>query len=104
MLGSGKTTLVNRVLAAPGTGRLAVLVNDVGSVAVDATLIRQATDQVIELSNGCVCCSFAQGLGPALESIRGWEVPPDGVLLELSGVADPARVVHWAQGTGFRLD
>ncbi len=104
MLGSGKTTLVNRLLATESVGRIVVLVNDVGEVAVDAALISAVTDDVIELTNGCVCCSFADGLGPALEQLREWPEPPERVLIELSGVAQPHRVVPWASTTGFALD
>ncbi len=104
MLGSGKTTLVNRLATGNPGLRLAILVNDVGEIAVDAALIRSNSDDVIELTNGCVCCSFAGGLGPALEALRDWPEPPERVVIELSGVAKPQRVVPWASSTGFRLD
>lgn len=103
-LGSGKTTLLNRLLAAAHGRRLVVLVNDVGAIAVDAALIASATDDVIELTNGCVCCSMTDGLGEALEELRSEREPPDQVIVELSGVAEPQRVVPWTSTAGFRLD
>ncbi len=104
VLGSGKTTLLNRLLSEAGGRRLVVLVNDVGDIAVDAALIASATDDVIELTNGCVCCSMTDGLGMALEDLRRLDDPPDQIIVELSGVAEPARVAPWASTAGFRLD
>ena len=83
---------------------IAVLVNDVGSVNVDASLIRRTHGDTIELTDGCVCCSLAGGLAEAFDGLRARPVPPDHVILEMSGVADPARVAPWAGSDGFRLD
>ena len=102
-LGAGKTTLINEVLAA--TDRpIAVLVNDVGEINIDARLIRKASGDTIELSDGCVCCSLVDGFGAAFDSIRQRETPPDHVIVELSGVADPARVLPWGRTAGMKLD
>lgn len=102
-LGSGKTTVVNAVLAK--TDRpIAVLVNDVGAVNIDASLVRRRHGDAIELTDGCVCCSLAGGLAAAFDGLRARPEPPDHVILELSGVADPARVAPWAGSDGFRLD
>jgi G3E family GTPase len=102
-LGSGKTTVINAVLAR--TDRpIAVLVNDVGSVNVDASLVRRRHGDTIELTDGCVCCSLAGGLAAAFDGLRSRPEPPDHVIVELSGVADPARVAPWAGSDGFRLD
>ena len=101
-LGAGKTTVVNQLLASTER-RLAILVNDVGQIAVDAELLSRRTDGVIELTNGCVCCSLAGGFVDALEEIRN-RPRPDHVVIELSGVAEPARIVPWASTAGFRLD
>lgn len=102
-LGSGKTTIINELLAR--TERpIAVLVNDVGEINIDAALIRRRHGDTIELTDGCVCCSLSQGLVEAFDSIRGRNAPPDQVILELSGVADPSRVVPFANSDGFRLD
>jgi G3E family GTPase len=102
-LGSGKTTVINAVLAR--TDRpIAVLVNDVGAVNIDASLVRRRHGDTIELTDGCVCCSLAGGLAAAFDGLRARPEPPDHVILELSGVADPARVAPWAGSDGFRLD
>ncbi len=102
-LGAGKTTVINAVLAK--TDRpIAVLVNDVGAVNIDAALVRRSHGDTIELTDGCVCCSLAGGLAAAFDGLRSRAVAPDHVILELSGVADPARVAPWADSDGFRLD
>ena len=103
-LGAGKTTIVNRVLADVLVRRVAVLVNDVGAVQVDAELVADRHEDTIELTNGCVCCSLVDGFAAALETLRERPEPPDHVLVELSGVAEPARVVPWASTAGFRPD
>ncbi len=102
-LGAGKTTVINELLAR--TDRpIAVLVNDVGAVNVDAALIKRRHGDTIELTDGCVCCSLSRGLVDAFDSLRARPNPPDQVVLEMSGIADPRRVVPWADSLGFRLD
>lgn len=102
-LGAGKTTAINEVLAE--TDRpIAVIVNDVGAVNIDAALIRRRHGDTIELTDGCVCCSSVDGLGAAFDQIRARPEPPDHVLVELSGVAEPSQVVPWGWSAGFRLD
>ena len=97
-LGAGKTTLVNHVLRG-GQGRYAVIVNEYGEVGIDGALIDSGAEELVELSNGCLCCTVRgdllralHGLVPRLDGI-------DGVLIELSGLADPAPVVQ-----GFLMD
>lgn len=102
-LGAGKTTVINAVLARTEQP-IAVLVNDVGAVNIDAALVRRRHGDTIELTDGCVCCSLAAGLAAAFDGLRERPEPPDHVILELSGVADPARVAPWAGSDGFRLD
>ena len=102
-LGAGKTTAINELLAR--TDRpIAVLVNDVGAVNIDAALIKRRHGDTIELTDGCICCDLGQGLAEAFDGLRQRPVPPEQVVVELSGVADPARVVPWAGSDGFRLD
>ena len=104
-LGAGKTTLLNQVLAHPGGRRLAVLVNDFGSIAVDAALIESNQGDTIALTNGCVCCSIADALGDALDRVLAAQPAPDHILIETSGAADPAQVAMYGQGwPGCRLD
>ncbi len=102
-LGSGKTTLINELLTR--TDRpIAVLVNDVGEVNIDAALIRRRSADTVELTDGCVCCSLSDGLAAAFDALRSRAQPPDHVVIELSGIADPHRVAPWAGSDGFRLD
>lgn len=104
-LGSGKTTIINNVLAQPHGMRIAVLVNDFGPINIDAGLIASEDGETIELSNGCVCCSIGDELGEALSAVAAWDNPPDRVLLEASGVAEPARIAMTAgYWPGFSLD
>ena len=102
-LGAGKTSVINEMLATSDRP-IAVLVNDVGEVNIDASLIQRQHGDTIELTDGCVCCSLAGGLVAAFESLRQREAPPDHVIVELSGVADPNRVIRWSTSPGFVLD
>ena len=102
-LGSGKTSLINELLAT--TDRpIAVMVNDVGEVNIDAALIKKRSGDTIELTDGCVCCSLIDGFGAAFDQIRARPTPPDHLVVELSGVAQPERLVPWGKSAGFRLD
>ena len=104
-LGAGKTTLINELLADNHGRRLAVLVNDFGAVNIDAALIADHDGQTISLKNGCVCCSIADELGDALDRVLALEPAPDQIVIEASGVADPANVAAYGQGwPGCRLD
>lgn len=104
-LGAGKTTLINELLALDHGRRLAVLVNDFGAVDIDAALVADHDGQTISLRNGCVCCSIADELGDALDRVLALEPAPDQIVIEASGVADPANVAAYGQGwPGCRLD
>lgn len=92
-LGSGKTTLVNRILSA-SPARTAVLVNDFGEINVDFDLVKSDGDLTFELSGGCICCSMAEGIGPAIKTALATN--PDTILIEASGVAEPRRVAEFA--------
>jgi G3E family GTPase len=93
-LGAGKTTLVNALLRRAGGRRLAVLVNDFGSVNIDAELIEGAEAGVLALSGGCLCCAFGDDLLGTLAAVAARTPAPDAVLIELSGVALPAAVLR----------
>jgi G3E family GTPase len=93
-LGAGKTTLLNHVLANAGQRRITVLVNDFGAINIDAALIRERTDDVINLENGCVCCSIGGRLVDALLAISNRPDPPDLLIIEASGVSDPVRIAQ----------
>lgn len=102
-LGAGKTTLINAALKA--TDRpIAVIVNDIGAINIDARLIRNRSGNTIEVSDGCVCCSSLEGFGAAFDVIRARPEPPDHVIVELSGVAEPDRMIPWGRSAGFKLD
>ncbi len=102
-LGAGKTSAINELLAI--TDRpIAVLVNDVGEINIDAALIARRHGDTIELTDGCVCCSLIDGFGAAFDQLRAQDTPPDHVVVELSGVADPDRVTPWGNSAGFVLD
>jgi G3E family GTPase len=95
-LGAGKTTVLNRLLAAPGGRRIGVVVNDFGSVGIDAEwLARTRSDGVVNLPNGCACCTVGDDLQQALSLlVAGGEI--DHVVVEASGVADPAATAAWS--------
>lgn len=102
-LGAGKTTAINEVLRVSDRP-VAVVVNDVGAVNVDARLIRSRNGDMIELTDGCICCTSIEGMGAAFDQIRARPEPPDHVIVELSGVADPERMLPWGRSAGFVLD
>ncbi len=91
-LGAGKTTLLNRILASDHGLRIAVLVNDFGSVNIDAELIVGVEDDMMSLTNGCVCCEIRDDLIDALDRVLSASVRPDYLALEASGVADPGSI------------
>lgn len=101
-LGAGKTTLLNRLLAEPHGQRLAVLVNDFGSVDVDAALITAHDGTTLSMANGCACCTIGDDLGAAILQVRALGTF-DRIVLEASGVADPARLAEWATLPGLVL-
>ena len=98
-LGSGKTTLLRRLLASPRLASTAVLVNEFGEVGLDHHLLEPVSGSMVLLDNGCVCCAVRDDLRSALLELHGRrersEVPRyDRVVIESSGLADPAPVVH----------
>ncbi len=94
-LGAGKTTLLNRLLH-QGRRRYAVLVNDFGSLNIDATLIAGHSGRTLQLTNGCACCSLGGGLLDGLGDLLDSGQPFDQVVVEASGVADPWRIAEVA--------
>jgi G3E family GTPase len=102
-LGAGKTTLVNHVLRSTDE-RIAVLVNDFGSINIDESLIRTADDHKITLENGCICCSLADGLVVALEQVAAMSPHPDRLVIEASGVGDPASIARSVHSELFRVE
>ena len=93
-LGAGKTTLVNHLLRNAGGRRLAVLVNEFGSLPIDADLIVAREDNLISISGGCICCSFGSDLVAALIDLKDRGNSIDHLLIETSGVALPGSIVQ----------
>lgn len=102
-LGAGKTSLVNHILRSADE-RIVVLVNDFGSVSIDEGLIVAKKNDKITLANGCICCSLVDGLAGALEQVRELDPAPTRLVIEASGVADPASIAAYAHGRGIELD
>jgi G3E family GTPase len=98
-LGSGKTTLISRLLRHPEMGEAAVIVNELGEVAIDHHLLRRVDERTLVLKSGCVCCSLRGDLADELRDLlsrrtRG-EIPPFArVIVETTGLADPAPIVY----------
>lgn len=96
-LGAGKTTLLNHLVSQP-TEKFALLVNEVGSVHIDEALIERSDEEMIELTNGCICCSIRGDLRDALLRIakrrRDGELSFDRLLIETTGVADPGPILQ----------
>ncbi len=88
-LGSGKTTLVNQMLSQADGKRIVVFVNDFGDINIDHTLVETVEADRISLQNGCVCCSLNDDLIESIADFSREESPPDMIVIEASGVADP---------------
>ena len=88
-LGAGKTTLLNRILNGDHGMKVGVLVNDFGSINIDADLVVDVESDVISLANGCVCCSIRDDLSEAVIQVIERPERPEYILLEASGVAEP---------------
>ena len=93
-LGAGKTTVVNHLLAQAEGRRIAAVVNDFGAINIDAELITGASDGVVSLSNGCICCSLEGDLLRTLAALLRRDPRPEFIVIETSGVADPADIVR----------
>lgn len=91
-LGAGKTTLINRMISGAQVERLCVIVNDFGDLSIDAEILRRSDGVTLPLANGCICCSAISGLYTALEAALRATPAPERILIEASGVADPARL------------
>jgi G3E family GTPase len=98
-LGSGKTTLLSHLLAHPDMGETAVIVNELGEVAIDHHLLRRVDERTVLLKSGCVCCTLRGDLADELRDLLGrrerGEIPPfRRVVVETTGLADPAPIVY----------
>jgi len=98
-LGSGKTTLVNRLLRDPDLADTAVIVNELGAIAIDHALVESVREEIVVLKSGCVCCSLRSDLETALRSLLArrdtGDVPPfRRIVIETTGLADPAPIMQ----------
>ena len=98
-LGSGKTTLLNQALKEPALANTAVVVNELGEIGLDNVMIAQATDNVVLLDAGCLCCANTGALHETLADLDGrrarGDIPPfERVIIETSGAADPAPLLN----------
>jgi cobalamin biosynthesis protein CobW len=99
-LGAGKTSLLRHLLAQAGGRRLAVIVNEFGELGIDRSLltgcgdIACAEDDIVELANGCICCTVAEDFLPTLTKLLDRALPPTHILIETSGLALPKPLVQ----------
>ncbi|WP_372609548.1 CobW family GTP-binding protein [Aquicoccus sp.] len=93
-LGAGKTTFINRMLHGEHGLRIAAIVNDFGSINIDAALLDASAEGVIGLRNGCICCSLQGDLMRTLKQVMARAPKPELIVIEASGVADPAGIVQ----------
>jgi cobalamin biosynthesis protein CobW len=109
-LGAGKTTLIRNLLAQNGGKRIALIINEFGDIGVDAEVLRGCGDalcaagddavDIIELSNGCICCTVADDFVPTMKQLLDRDVPPDHIVIETSGLALPqplVRAFNWPE-------
>jgi cobalamin biosynthesis protein CobW len=98
-LGAGKTTLVRHVLENAGGRRIAIIVNEFGSLGIDGDLLKScgiagcSDEDIVELSNGCICCTVADDFLPTMQALLDRDDPPEHVLIETSGLALPKPLI-----------
>ena len=102
-LGSGKTTLLNHLLTSGTRGRVAALVNDFGAIDIDAALVTSIAEEVVQLANGCICCTINGDLLAAVERVLKLDPPVDRIVVETTGLADPLPVGLTFLQTGLRV-
>lgn len=98
-LGSGKTTFLSKLLKQKGMSRTAVIINEFGEVGLDHALVEHSDEDILELQNGCICCTIRADLTNTLVSLidkveKGSIKPFDRVVVETTGLADPAPIIH----------
>lgn len=105
-LGAGKTTLIRHVLANAGGRRIALIVNEFGDIGVDGDILKSCgigsctEEDIIELANGCICCTVADDFIPTMSKLLGRAEPPDHIVIETSGLALPqplVRAFNWPE-------
>lgn len=107
-LGAGKTTLIRHLMQNPQGKRLAVLVNEFGTVGVDGEILKSCADEncpvenIVELANGCICCTVAEDFIPTIEALLALPKKPDHILIETSGLALPKPLLKAFDWPGIR--
>ena len=101
-LGSGKTTLLNHILSDKQDLKIAVLVNEFGDINIDSQLLISAEEGMVELSNGCICCTINEDLVDAVYRVLEREDKVDYMVIETTGVADPLPIILTFLGTELR--
>jgi len=101
-LGSGKTTLINQILHNKQKLKVAVLVNEFGDINIDTQLLIDINDNMLELSNGCICCTINEGLIDAVYQILESDKKVDYLIIETTGVADPLPIILTFLGTDLK--
>lgn len=97
-LGAGKTTLLNRMIADPGFSDTALIINEFGAVGIDAMLVEQADEGIVEMSDGCLCCTIRGDLADTLERVLVRNPAPKRIVIETTGLADPTPIVQTVIG------
>ena len=99
-LGAGKTTLLRSMLEKSGDKRIAIIVNEFGDVGIDGEILKSCgvencpDENIVELANGCICCTVADDFAPALDQILALEPKVDHILIETSGLALPKPLIQ----------
>jgi G3E family GTPase len=108
-LGSGKTTLINRLVKRPEMNRVAVIVNELGEIGVDNDLVETSSEQMMLLNSGCLCCTLRTDLQETLRELfikrrNGEIIDFERVIVETTGIADPAPVMQTLMTDSLLLD
>lgn len=107
-LGAGKTTLIRHLIENAGGRRLALIINEFGDVGVDGSLVQGCGEEgcpdedIIELANGCICCTVADDFLPTMQRLLDRDTPPDHIIIETSGLALPKPLVKAFQWPDIR--
>jgi G3E family GTPase len=101
-LGSGKTTLLNHILSNRQDLKVAILVNEFGDINIDSQLLVSMDEDMLELSNGCICCTINDGLVEAVYNVLERDDQVDYMVIETTGVADPLPIILTFLGTELR--
>jgi len=101
-LGSGKTTLLNHILSNRQDLKIAILVNEFGDINIDSQLLVSIDEDMMELSNGCICCTINDGLVDAVYQVLERDERVDYMVIETTGVADPLPIILTFLGTELR--